>query len=90
MSVVLIPCTVGILTFNNEATLNRALDSVEGFAEVIISDGGSTDETLSIARSRGVQILSQDTRLPGPVRSTDRLCRGDESDGRERLAALVL
>lgn len=55
-----IPCTVGILTFNNEATLERALDSVKNFAEIIICDGGSTDRTFEIAKSYGCVILMQD------------------------------
>jgi glycosyltransferase involved in cell wall biosynthesis len=56
-----IPCTVGILTFNNEKTLKRALDSVKDFAEIIICDGGSTDKTIEIAKSYGCAIIQQDS-----------------------------
>src|SRR3989344_4013739 len=54
-----IPCSVGILTYNSSATLERALKSLDGFGEVIISDGGSTDDTLAIARKYGCKIISQ-------------------------------
>lgn len=55
-----IPCTVGILTYNNENTIKRALESVKDFEEIIICDGGSTDKTLMIADSYGARVLKQD------------------------------
>ncbi len=55
-----IPCTVAVLTKNNEATLARALDSVKDFAEIIVCDGGSTDRTLDIVRAYGAKIIPQD------------------------------
>jgi len=54
-----IPCTVAILTYNSSATLERALESVRNFQDIIICDGGSSDRTLEIARSFGARILSQ-------------------------------
>lgn len=54
-----IPCAVGILTFNSGATLKAALESVINFTEVIICDGGSTDETLSLARAYGARVIVQ-------------------------------
>lgn len=56
-----IPCTISILTFNSAATLRRTLASVTDFAEVLICDGGSTDETLTIAREYGAKIISQNS-----------------------------
>lgn len=58
-----IPCSVGILTFNSGRTLKRALDSVKDFAEIIICDGGSTDETLSIAKEFGCKIIFQSSEF---------------------------
>lgn len=54
-----IPCSVGILTYNSEAYLPRALDSLLGFEEIIIADGGSTDRTVDIARKYGCKIIKQ-------------------------------
>ena len=54
-----IPCSVEILTRNNEATLARCLESVKDFAEIIILDGNSTDGTRKIAQKFGCRILRQ-------------------------------
>ena len=58
-----IPCSVGILTFNSAATLPRALESVKMCDDIIICDGGSTDDTLAIARSYGCRIIAQDAEF---------------------------
>jgi len=61
-----INCSVGILTFNSGKTLKRALESVKDFSDIIISDGGSTDETLNIAKEYGCTIIEQYAKLhPG-------------------------
>lgn len=54
-----IPCSVLILSFNNAATIERALTSVADFDEVLVCDGGSTDGTQDIARSHGARLLEQ-------------------------------
>lgn len=51
--------SVGVLTFNSGGTLRRALESVKSFDDVVICDGGSTDETLSIAHEYGARVISQ-------------------------------
>lgn len=58
-----IPVTVAILTHNSAATLTRALESVKDFAEIIVCDGQSTDETLAIARAFGARVLRQGTQF---------------------------
>ena len=58
-----IPCSVGILTYNSAATLRRALESVRDCVDIIVCDGGSTDETLLIARAHGARVMAQDSRF---------------------------
>lgn len=50
--------TVIIPTLNAGATLAATLASVAGAAEIIVSDGGSTDETLAIAGAVGARIVT--------------------------------
>ena len=54
-----IPASVGILTLNSGKTLRRALNSLTDFAEIIVCDGNSTDDTLEIAREYGAKIIRQ-------------------------------
>ena len=54
-----IPCSVEILTRNSERTLERCLESVKDFAEIIILDGVSTDRTRDIAGRYGARIVKQ-------------------------------
>lgn len=61
-----ISCSIGILTFNNEATLPKALETVKDFADIVVCDGGSTDSTLEIAHSYGATIISQDSKFKLP------------------------
>ena len=57
-----IPCSVGILTFNSADTLERALQSVQACDDIVVCDGGSRDQTLSIAQRYGCHIIQQDAR----------------------------
>lgn len=54
-----IPCSVGILTYNSGRTLERCLESLRGFCEIVIADGGSTDATLDIAKKYACTIITQ-------------------------------
>jgi len=55
-----------IPTYNSQATLGRCLDSIRSQTykniEVITVDGGSTDETVEIARNRGATVYIMDRR----------------------------
>lgn len=51
-----IPCSVYIITLNEEQHIRRALESVKAFAEVIIVDSGSTDTTLEIVKEYDTQL----------------------------------
>lgn len=59
-----IQATVGILTFNSAATLERALNSVRMFADILVGDGGSTDQTKEIAERFGARIIAQPQQGP--------------------------
>ncbi len=54
-----IPASIGILTLNSGKTLRRALESVKDFAEIIVCDGNSADNTLALAREYGAKIIKQ-------------------------------
>lgn len=54
-----ISCTVGVLTHNSGQSLRRALESVRDFGEIIICDGGSTDNTLAIAEEFDCTVIHQ-------------------------------
>lgn len=74
-----IQATVGILTLNSGKTLRRCLESVKEFAEVVICDGNSVDDTLDIAREYGCTIIKQyDTDEP------NQRCTSDWSTVRNR------
>ena len=45
--------SVVINTYNAELHLQRVLDSVKGFDEVLVCDMESTDHTLEIAKRNG-------------------------------------
>lgn len=49
-----------IITFNEEASLPRALASVAFCDEIIVVDSGSTDRTCEVARQSGAKIISSD------------------------------
>lgn len=54
----LLPITVIVLTFNEEANLDRCLASIAGWAgELVVVDSGSTDRTLEIAGRYGATIM---------------------------------
>lgn len=50
--------SVVINTYNAERHLERVLDSVENFDEVLICDMESTDDTVSIAQRRGCRVVT--------------------------------
>lgn len=55
------PISCHILTRNSAATLEKALQSAQFCAEILVIDGGSTDETLAIAQKYHAKVLSQGT-----------------------------
>jgi glycosyltransferase involved in cell wall biosynthesis len=52
-----IPVTVAIPVKNEEANLERCLDRLSRFAEIVVIDSGSTDKTREIAESFGARVV---------------------------------
>lgn len=52
-------CTIEILTRNSAQTLERCLESVKDFEEIIVLDGNSTDSTLEIAKRYNCRVVKQ-------------------------------
>ena len=59
----MIKATVGILTFNCDKNLNECLKSVNKFNEILILDGGSSDQTLNIAKNINVKFINNPKNL---------------------------
>jgi len=55
-----IHCSVGILTKNSVATLERTLNSLSRFDDIIVCDGTSTDGTRKVASKYHAQLIDQD------------------------------
>ncbi len=53
----LLGLTIVIPALNAAATLGKCLEVLAGTDEVIVVDGGSTDETVSIAEARGARLI---------------------------------
>ena len=51
--------SVAIITCNEERNLGRTLESVRWADEVVVVDSGSTDHTVSIARSFGAHVIER-------------------------------
>ena len=51
--------SVAIITKNEEANLARTLESVRWAGEIIVVDSGSTDRTVSLARSFGATVVER-------------------------------
>ncbi len=62
-----VPLSVHILTFNSGATLSRALQSIGNPAEIIVMDGGSTDDTVRIAERFGARVIPQNDTGGGSI-----------------------
>jgi len=67
-----IPVTVEVLTFNNRTTIERCLESIADFDDVVVLDGGSTDGTLEVAqRYENVRVMTQREGQTSPMPIAD-------------------
>jgi len=51
--------TAAVITYNEEARIGRCLDSLKWADEVLVIDGGSTDKTPEICKSKGVTFITR-------------------------------
>ena len=54
-----IPVSAVVITLNEEANIQRCLESMAFCAERLVVDSGSTDETVGIARRLGAKVIHQ-------------------------------
>ncbi len=54
-----VPCSVLILTRNSAGTIERCLRNLEPFAEILVHDANSEDDTVAIATRMGARVLKQ-------------------------------
>ena len=50
--------SIVIPALNEAGSLGATLDALPGTAEVIVADGGSSDNTVAMARNRGIRVLA--------------------------------
>jgi len=54
-----VPVSVLVLTLNEESNIRRCLESVAWADQIIVVDSGSSDGTVRIAHSLGVEVIGQ-------------------------------
>ncbi len=54
-----IPCSVLVLTRNSAGTLEKCLQPLEPFAEIVVHDANSEDNTVDIAKKFGAKVFKQ-------------------------------
>src|SRR5262245_3133961 len=64
-----LPISVVIPTLNEGRRIAAALETVRWADDVIVADGGSSDDTVSIARAAGARVINAPGRTIGAQRN---------------------
>ena len=64
-----LPITVVIPTLNEAPRLAEAIESVQWADEVLVADGGSTDDTVAVAERSGARVIPAPGRTVGGQRN---------------------
>ncbi len=54
-----IKCSACVLTYNSAKTLEKCLESVKDFTDIVVLDGGSVDGTPEVAKRLGARVYPQ-------------------------------
>jgi glycosyltransferase involved in cell wall biosynthesis len=54
-----IPCSVLVLTRNSAGSLDKCLKNLKPFAEILVHDANSEDDTVEVAKRYGARVLKQ-------------------------------
>lgn len=88
--------SVALAVYNEADNIGPCLESVHGLAsEIVIVDGGSTDQTVSIAQKYGAKILTEENRTNFHINKQHAIdaCSGDwilQLDADERVSSMLL
>ncbi len=67
----IIPASVSIIAFNEEARIERCLESVRDFGEVVVVvDAKTTDRTVDICREHGCKVYVEQWKGFGPQKQS--------------------
>lgn len=88
--------SVALAVFNEGDNLGPCLESIKALAgEIVIVDGGSTDQTVDIAKSYGAKVLVEENRANFHINKQHAIdaCSGDwilQLDADERVSTMLL
>jgi glycosyltransferase involved in cell wall biosynthesis len=90
-----IPLSVALAVYNEQANLGACLESIKELAsEIVIVDGGSTDQTVEIAKRYGAKVMVEENRANFHINKQHAIdaCTHDwilQLDADERVSSML-